>query len=126
MANSGISSKQKCAIRALLTGGSYPDAARAAQVHENTIGQWMKDDRFLEALRAAESAAMSAVSRSLVSIADSAADVLKDVLSDPDARDSSKIRAADTVLGRLIQIKEMAELEDRIRRLEEMQNEKEL
>lgn len=82
----------------------------------------MQDDLFLNALRAAEAAAMSAVSRSLVGIADQAADVLKNVLSDPQARDSSKIRAADTVLGRLIQIKEMAELEQRIRRLEEIKN----
>lgn len=122
MANSGLSTKQKCAIRALLSGASYVDAAKAAGVHENTIGQWMQDDRFLSALHQAESAATMAVSRSLVSIADEAGRVLKNVLTNPQARDSSKVRAADIVLGRLIQIKEMAELEERISRLEGIKN----
>jgi hypothetical protein len=82
----------------------------------------MKDDRFLSALHQAESAATNAVSRSLVSIADEAGRVLKNVLTDPQARDSSKVRAADVVLGRLIEIKKMAEFETRLSRLEELKN----
>lgn len=122
MAKSGISTKQKAAIRALLTGASYSEAAAAARVHENTISQWMRNEAFIAGLRQAESEAMLAVSRSLVAISDSAAVVLKFILDDEKARDSSKIRAADVVLGRLIQIKEIAELEERIRKLEEAQN----
>jgi hypothetical protein len=122
MAKRGISTKQKAAIRALLTGASYPDAALAAKVHVNTIGQWMKDPEFIEALYQAENDAMRAVSRSLVSIADKASGVLEGVLDNTLARDSSKIRAADVVLGRLLQIKELAELELRIKKLEEAQN----
>jgi hypothetical protein len=123
MANSGLSTKQKAAIRALLTGASYPDAAAAAKVHENTIGQWMKEPLFMAGLREAESVAMAAVSRSLVSIADKAAGTLETVLDSDHARDSSRIRAADVVLGRLLEIRSMAELEERIRKLEEAQNE---
>lgn len=122
MAKSGISTKQKAAIRALLTGASYGEAAAAARVHENTISQWMRNEAFIAGLRQSESEAMLAVSRSLVAISDSAAEVLKLILDDEKARDSSKIRAADVVLGRLIQIKEIAELEERIRKLEEAQN----
>jgi hypothetical protein len=123
MVNSGLSSKQKAAIRALLTGASYPDAAAEAQVHPNTIGEWMKSSVFVEALHHAENEAMQAVSRSLVSIADKASGVLEGVLDNGDARDSSRIRAADVVLGRLLEIRSVAELEARIRKLEEAQNE---
>lgn len=122
MANRGLSAKQKAAIRALLTGASYPEAAQAAKVHENTVGQWMKTPAFTTALHQAEGEAMQAVSRSLVAIADKAAGTLENVLDDDLARDSSKIRAADVVLGRLMQIKELAELEERIRKLEEVNN----
>jgi hypothetical protein len=122
MANSGITAKQKAAIRALLAGASYPEAAAAAKVHENTIGQWMKNPLFLAALHQAESEAMQAVSRELVNLAGKATGTLEGVLDDTEARDSSKIRAADVVLGRLLQIKELAELEERIIKLEEAQN----
>ena len=122
MANRGISTKQKAAIRALLTGASYPEAAMAAKVHENTIGQWMKEPIFITALHQAESEAMQAITRSLVSIADKSAGVLETVLDNNQARDSSKLRAADIALGRLIQIKEIAELEERIKKLEEATN----
>jgi hypothetical protein len=124
MSKSVISTKQKAAIRALITGASYPEAAAAAQVHENTIGQWMKNPGFVTALHQAEGEAMQIISRSLVSIADKATETLEGVLGKEEARDSSKIRAADVVLGRLLDIRSMAELEERIKKLEEAQNEK--
>ncbi len=122
MANCGISTKQKIAIRSLLSGANYSEAARAARVHENTVGMWMKDSNFIAALKSAESESMQAISRTLVSIADNASQVLRDVMDNPKARDSSKIRAADVVLGRLLEIRSMAELEERIKKLEDSQN----
>ena len=124
MAKGDISTKQKAAIRALLTGASYPEAAAAAHVHENTVGQWMKSPEFISALHQAESEAMQIISRSLVSLADRATGTLESVLENSTTRDSSKIRAADVVLGRLLDIRSMAELEERIKKLEEVQNEK--
>lgn len=124
MVNRGISPKQKAAIRALLTGAAYPEAAIAAKVHPNTIGQWMHDPLFLTSLHTAESEAMSTVSRSLIAIADKASSTLEAVLDSPTARDSSRIRAADVVLGRLLEIRSIAELEARIAALEKLQHEK--
>lgn len=124
MKNRDISTKQKAAIRALLTGASSTDAALAAKVHINTITQWMRDPVFLEALHREEGNAMKAISRSLVGIADQAAGVLKSVLADPLTRYTTRLRAADIALGRLIQIRELSELEERIRRLEEALNER--
>lgn len=123
MTNSGVSTKQKAAIRALLTGASYAAAAKAAGVHENTVGQWMREPAFLGALQQAEGEAMQVITRSLVSLAEKAAGVLKSILDDTQARNSSKVRAADVVLGRLLEIKRMSEFEDRLRRIEEALNE---
>ncbi len=122
VANSGISTKQKAAIRALLTGASYAEAAAAAKVHENTIGLWMHDSTFQAALHKAESEAMSAISLSLVTLANKAATTLESVLDSLTARDSSKVRAADVVLGRLLEIRQFADLEERITKLEEAQH----
>lgn len=120
MANDGLSTKQRAAIRALLSGASYTDAAKAAGVHENTVSMWMKDTNFYKALRAAENAATIAISRQLITIADKAAETLKSVLESPTARDSSKVRAADVVLGRLIELQNISEIMERLNRLEEL------
>lgn len=121
MANSGLSTKKRAAIRELLKGANYPEAAAAAGVHANTIGIWMKDPAFLEALHLAESEALSAVSRSLVNLADKAATALESTLDNAGAKETVKLRAADIILARLLQVRELADLEERVRRLEEMQ-----
>jgi transposase-like protein len=119
MANSELTTKQRAALAALLAGGSYTDAAKAASVHPNRLTAWMKDKAFVDALHQAEGERLQGVTRSLLALADKAAGAIESVLDDPGALDSSKIRAADVVLGRLLQIKELAELEERIRKLEE-------
>jgi len=118
MTKSDLTSKQRAAIRALISGASYPMAAEAARVHPNTVGQWMGDQRFLEGLRQAESEALEGVCRSLVSIASKASGALETVLDNEKALDSSKIRAADVVLNRLMQIKEIYEIEKRLTEIE--------
>ena len=123
MESSGISTKQKRAIAALLTGANCTEAAQTAKVHENTVYQWMHDPAFLAALHQAEADALQAVSRELVALAGKAAQTLDGVLDDPQARDSSKVRAADVVLGRILQMKELVDLEQRINALEAAQNE---
>lgn len=122
MTKQDISAKQKRAIQALITGASNVEAAQAAGVNPNSITAWMKESLFQAALRQAELDAMATISRSLVSIADKAAGVLSSVMDNPKARDSSKIRAADVSLGRMIEIRSIAELEQRIKALEEAQN----
>lgn len=124
MAKGDISTKQKCAIRSLLSGANYSEAAKAANVHENTITAWMKDPKFKSALKQAESEEMAIVCRSLLGLTAKATDTLEMVLENPKTRDSSRLRAADIALGRLIQVKELAEIEDRIKALEEKINEK--
>lgn len=123
MTNRDISAKQKAAIRALLTGATFTDAAQAAKVHPNALTGWMRDPDFLAALHQAEADALAAVSRELVTLASKAASTLDRVLDDPQARDSSKVRAADVVLGRILQLRELVDIEQRLAALEVKQSE---
>ena len=123
MGNSGISTKQKVAVRSLLSGATYIEAAKAANVHENTIALWMKDPKFKGALKEAENDAMAVICRSLLGLTEKATAALDAVLENPKARDSSRLRAADIALGRMVQIRELSELQDRIKALEEKLNE---
>jgi hypothetical protein len=119
MANSELTTKQRAGLAALLAGATYTDAAKAAAVHPNRLTAWMKEPAFVAALRQAEGEKLQGVTRSLLALANKAAGAIESVLDDSEALDSSRIRAADVVLGRLLQIKELAELEERIRKLEE-------
>lgn len=123
VANSGISTKQKAALRALLAGANYAQAAVAAKVHENTISLWMRDPVFLAAIHKAESEAMSAISLRLITLIDKAANALETILDNAQARDTAKTRAADILFGRFLEIRQFAELEARIAKLEEAQHE---
>lgn len=117
--NSGITPKQRRAISLLVTGRSARDIAAAIGVHENTIYMWGKTLEFQAALHEAENEAMRGVTRSLLALADKATGTLESVMDNARALDSSKVRAADIVIGRLLQTRELLELEERIKRLED-------
>ena len=90
--------------------------------HDNTVYKWSKQPEFQDALKAAEREAMRAVSISLLGLAEKATGTLNGVMENNRALDSSKVRAADIVLGRLLQTRELLELEERISKLEERIN----
>ena len=107
-------------IETLLTTGSVADAARAAGVSRQTFYRWRKEPRFQAALREAEADAIASVSAALAGLGEKAASALSDALAAEDLR--LRVRAADIVLGRLLQIREIVELEERIARLEALAN----
>jgi hypothetical protein len=124
MAKGDLTTKQRAAIAALITGATYIEAAAAARVHPNRITFWMREPDFLFGLREVENEKIQAINRSLITLASKAGGALEEVLDNPDALDSSKIRAADTILGRLLTYRELVDLEARIAKLEEAQNDK--
>lgn len=109
--------KKRKAIEALLTGDTLGRAAEKAGVHRNTVTEWMREPEFIAELQAAESEALGALSRSLVSLAEKATRTLDEVL-DGGETDGARLRAADIVLGRLLQVRELVDLEKRIDELE--------
>jgi phage terminase small subunit len=114
-----LTPKQRRAIEALLTTGDVTQAAQEARVSRETIYQWMKRPVFRTALRDGTQQALESLSRSLVGLGDKAVKTLADALEDSAAGPSVRVRAADLVLGRLLQIRELVDLEERVCRLEE-------
>lgn len=110
--------KQRKAITALMTQPDTAAAARAAGVSRDTLYRWLAEPAFQSALRKAEAAAIAAVSRSLVRLAERAAATLEGAMSDEAATASVRVRAADAVLGRLLQVRELVDLETRVQELE--------
>jgi hypothetical protein len=120
----GLTLKQQQAVNLLIGGRNAAQTARELDLHVNTLYKWNKLPEFQDALKQAEREAMRAVSISLLGLAEKATDTLNGVMDKDSARDSSKVRAADIVLGRLLQTRELLELEERISKLEERLNDK--
>jgi hypothetical protein len=80
--------------------------------------KYLADPNFRAALRQAQSELLSELNRQLLLIGSAAINALGEVLAAPDSQ-AVAVRAADTVLGRLLQLRELGEIETRLRALEE-------
>ncbi len=114
----GLSAKQRRALEALLTTGEVLAAAQVAGVTRETLHRWLRQPQFLSAVRAAEAQALDDLSRVLVRLGRTAAGTLAKAMSDPATPASTRVRAADATLGRLLQLRELATLEARVAELE--------
>jgi len=114
----GLTAKQQKALDALLRGCSQEAAAHAAGVNRRTLGRWMSQNAaFQRALRAAEQEALKRIHRRLVGLAESACDALARALQGE--AQPAQVRAADVVLARLMPLRELVEIEERLKALEE-------
>ena len=114
-----LSSKQRKAIQALLVTGEVKAAAAEAGVHRDTLHRWLKDPKFLGAVHAAEAEALDELSRLLVGLGRTAVSTIATAMSDPVTPVATRVRAADVALGRLLQLRELAQLEARVQALEQ-------
>ncbi len=110
--------KQRKAVTALLTTPDVTTAAKDAGVSRETVYKWMQLPAFQTALHEAEALALAAVSRRLVTLADTATATLEAAMSDTATPAATRVRAADAVLARLLQVRELVTLEERVRELE--------
>jgi hypothetical protein len=117
--NTTLSPKQRKAIEALLQTGEVSHAATVAHVHRDTIYRWMKQPAFAAAVHEAEAQAIDEVSRVLIRLSRSAVGTLAQAMAERDAPIGPRIRAADITLSRLLQVRELATLEDRLTALEQ-------
>ena len=111
--------KQRIALEAILSGNSQREAARIAEVTEDTVRRWVREERFQAAMKAAESEMLSSVSRNLTRVGEKAISTLEAVLDSQTAPAHVKVRAADTVLARLIPVRELVDTDERIAALEQ-------
>jgi phage terminase small subunit len=113
-----LTPKQRKAIEALITSGDITQAAQTAGVARDTLYRWMRQEDFQAALNAAEAEAIETLARKLVRLGEKAAHTLAEAMDSEDATTSAKVRAADIVISRLLQLREMVDLEKRVQELE--------
>lgn len=115
----GLTLKRRKAVEALLSTGEVSAAAREAGVRRETLHRWLREPAFLAEVRKAEATALDELSRLLVRLGRTAAATLAKAMSDPAAPYPTRVRAADAALSRLLQLRELAQLEARVQALEE-------
>lgn len=111
MAGNGRLPRRAQAVAALLREKDVSTAAQAAGVGERTLYRWLADADFQRELKAAEGMAISAAVRRLADLTGTAVETLRGVMEAKDAPLSAKVRAADIVLSRLLDLRQMVDFE---------------
>ena len=110
--------KQEEVIAALLSQRNVEEAARAAGVGARTLLRWMKLPDFQVAYREARRLAFSQSIARLQQGSSAAVSTLLKVMIDPSTPASTKVRAADSVLGHAAKAIEIEDIEARVAELE--------
>jgi transposase-like protein len=114
-----LTTKQQQAIVELLQSTDQAAVARKIGVNRTTLYRWCQQPHFVHALHEAEAASIDELARMLVRISRTAVTTLAKAMSDPATPAATKVRSADIVLSRLLQIRELAVLEERLAALEQ-------
>jgi hypothetical protein len=115
---STLARKQEEAIAALLTQRNMEEAARAAGIGTRTLLRWLTVPEFQKAYREARRAAFSQSIARLQQATSAAVTTLLKVMVDPSTPPSTKVRAADSVLGHSATAIELEDIEARVSELE--------
>ncbi len=114
-----LTPRQRRAIAALLSEKDVLAAAKKARVGERTLRRWLDSDEVFQAqLKAAEAAAIDSAIRRLSNLTGQAVSTLRDVMSGKDCSAGARVRAADVALARLLDLRELAQLEARLGAIE--------
>ena len=113
-----LSLKQRKAVESLLATGEVKAAAAAAGIHRDTLHRWLKEAPFQAAVHEAEAAALDDLSRVLVGLGRTAVATLGAAMSESGTPAATRVRAADVTLSRLLELRELAQLEARVQALE--------
>jgi hypothetical protein len=110
--------KKEAAIAALLTHRNTEEAARAISVGQATLRRWMKDSEFDAAYREARRFAFRQSVARLQQASSAAVSTLLNIMVDPDAPASTRVRAADSVMSHAAKAIEIEDIEARVTDLE--------
>lgn len=114
-----LSPSQRRLIPALLTSKTVQAAALVAKVSERTAYRWLADDvNFQVELARAEGEVIAGAVRSLLGLAESAVDCLRDTLDDKELPASVRIRAAALAIDAMLRLRELRNVETRLAALE--------
>ena len=111
---------REAAIQALITTPQIKQAAAISGVSEKTLHVWLKEPEFAQQLQDAQRAISKQVTRSVISKAVRATEVLDEVMSDAENPPNARVTAARTLLDSAFRA---IETEDILTRLEALENE---
>ena len=114
---STLSKNQIKAIDALLSCGSITEAAATVGIARVTLYRWRNDPVFMDALQKAEGEALAIVTSGFAGLVGKAMSAVNDGLAETEDI-SVRLRAAESVLSRMIQLRELVVIEQRIAELE--------
>lgn len=118
--NDSLSMKQRRAVIALLSTATIEGAAAKAGVSPRSVLRWMEDPVFQSAIREAEGQAIDAATRKLIALQDGAILTITSIMADRNTAAGVRVRAARTILEMLLKLRELRNLEDRLRLIENM------
>jgi glutamine synthetase type III len=121
-ANDRLTPAQRRAIAALLTARDTRSAATLSGVNERTLHRWLTLTHFRAELQKAENQAINTAIRRLSELTSHAVDTLREIMSDKSVTAGTRVQAANIVLSRLLDLRELQEFELRLRRIEEKLN----
>jgi len=121
-ASTGLTGPQREALEALLSGSSVPEAAKLVGRNRTTVWKWLQEPAFYQALKEGESTQMGQVSRALGAAGRGAVETLVSIKDDPEVPAAVRARAASDLLARLLPVREMVALEERLSALEKAQD----
>ena len=110
------------AIAALLTERDTRAAALKAEVSERVLHRWLDLPEFQTELQAASRQNIDAAILRLSALTGDAVDTLRDVMTDTTTSAGTRVQAANIALARLLDLRELQELEDRLRKIEKELN----
>lgn len=119
-----MNTRQRLFVSALFEYPTIAQAATAAGISERTARNYLHNTEVLEAIRETEAAALAATQRRLVKLSQDAVGVLDNALNDVTAGQNTRLRAADLILQRLLQIREAVGIEERLAELETLLNDR--
>ena len=111
-----LTPKQHRALMALLESPTAAEAAKKAGCNEQTLGKWLRQPAFRDALAAARREAMKGVLGRLQVVAIEAVEVLRDTLKDPNV--FARLQGAQTLLGHATRATAVEEMESRLEAVE--------
>ena len=119
MTEIGRSQADRLLIATLVTGATQREAAEAAGCSERTVRRRLDNPDFRKALDQARGRLFERVLGRTIHHATMAADILAEIMTDPESRAAVRVSAARALLDSAMRYREVEELARRIEAIEE-------
>ena len=121
-----MNKKQLMFLSALLTTTTISEAAKSAGISRQTAYRYLNDEEFKQELNKAKAECMSDTIRYLQGKLTECSEELMKIVKGPETADQVRINAINSVFQNCKSLTDTCEIEERMRQIEEMLQEREL